>query len=99
MEEELFYEDDFLPFQITQQEFEEAASGLLQQTIDATRQMLLEHLNQQPELILLTGGASKMPMVKKALEEALPQFKDRIIYFRPSRAIRLRRPRASARQK
>lgn len=87
VEEELFYEDDFLPFQITQQEFEEAASGLLQQTIDATRQMLLEHPNQQPELILLTGGASKMPMVKKALEEALPQFKDRIIYFRPSRAI------------
>ena len=75
VEEELFYEDDFLPFQITQQEFEEAASGLLQQTIDATRQMLLEHPNQQPELILLTGGASKMPMVKKALEEALPQFK------------------------
>lgn len=87
VEEELFYEDDFLPFQITQQEFEEAASGLLQQTIDATRQMLLEHPNQQPELILLTGGASKMPMIKKALEEALPQFKDRIIYFRPSRAI------------
>ena len=81
VEEELFYEDDFLPYQITQQEFEEAASGLLQQTIDATRQMLLEHPN------LLTGGASKMPMVKKALEEALPQFKDRIIYFRPSRAI------------
>ncbi len=87
VEEELFYEDDFLPFQITQQEFEEAASGLPQQTIDATQQMLLEHPNQQPELILLTGGASKMPMVKKALEEALPQFKDRIIYFRPSRAI------------
>ena len=37
--------------------------------------------------IVLSGGASKMPMVKKALEEALPQFKDRIIYFRPSRAI------------
>ena len=87
VEEELLYEDDYLTFQITQQEFNEAARGLLMQTIDATRQMLLKHPNQQPELILLTGGASKMPMVKEALEEALPQFKDRIIYFRPSRAI------------
>ena len=86
-EEELFYEDDYLPFQITRQEFEIASRSLLMQTIDATRQMLREHPNQQPELILLTGGASKMPMVKRALEEALPQFKDRIIYFRPSRAI------------
>ena len=87
VEEELFYEDDYLTFQITRQEFEEATRELLQQTIDATRQMLLEHPNQQPELILLTGGASKMPMVKEALEEALPQFKGKIVYFRPSRAI------------
>lgn len=87
VEEELFYEDDYLPFQIKRQEFEAASRALLMQTIDATRRMLLEHPNQQPELILLTGGASKMPMVKQALEEALPQFKDRIIYFRPSRAI------------
>ena len=71
VEEDLFYEDDYLPFQITQQEFAAASRDLLMQTIDATREMLRNHPNQQPELILLTGGASQMPMVKRELEEAL----------------------------
>lgn len=87
VEEDLFYEDDYLPFQITQQEFATASRDLLMQTIDATREMLRNHPNQQPELILLTGGASQMPMVKRELEKALPQFEGKIVYFRPSRAI------------
>lgn len=86
-EPELFYDDDYLSIQVTRSEFEAASRSLLQQTIAATQTMLREHPNQQPDLILLTGGASKMPMVKRALEEALPQFKDKIAYFRPSRAI------------
>lgn len=86
-EAELFYDDDYLPIQVTKAEFEAASKALLTRTITATQELLRDHPKQQPELILLTGGASQMPMVKRALEEALPQYRDKIVYFRPSRAI------------
>lgn len=83
----LFYNDDELSVQVTRSEFETASKDLLMKTIEATKEILNDHPNQQPELILLTGGASKMPMVQRELEAQLPEFKGKIMYFRPSRAI------------
>lgn len=44
----------------------------------------------RPETIVLTGGASKMPMVRRALGEALEPYgygERDIVSFRPSDAI------------
>lgn len=84
---ELFFGDDYIDIPITRREFEEASKDLLMRTIEETKKILQEHPNQKPEIILLTGGASQMPMVQREMEEAFPQYRGKIIYFRPSRAI------------
>lgn len=84
---QLYAGDDYIDMPITRREFEEASRDLLMRTIEETKKILQDHPNQQPEIILLTGGASQMPMVQRKMEKALPQFKNKIIYFRPSRAI------------
>jgi molecular chaperone DnaK (HSP70) len=86
-EPELVYNDDYLSAHVTREEFEAASRELLMKTIHATREILNDHPNQQPEFILLTGGASQMPMVQRELQAALPKFKGKIEFFRPSRAI------------
>ena len=86
-EPEVLYNDDFLSAYVTRSEFETASRDLLMKTITATKEILNDHLNQQPEFILLTGGASQMPMVQRELEAQLPKYKGKIVYFRPSRAI------------
>lgn len=72
---------------ITRNEFENASKDLLARTIAATKEILDEHRNQTPEMILLSGGASQMPMVQRELERNFPQFKGKIISHRPSEAI------------
>lgn len=84
---QLYVGDDYIDMPITRREFEEASKDLLMRTIEETRKILQDHPNQKPEIILLTGGASQMPMVQREMENAFPQYKGKIIYFRPSRAI------------
>ena len=84
---QLYAGDDYIDIPITRREFEEASKDLLMRTIEETRKILQDHPNQKPEIILLTGGASQMPMVQREMENAFPQYKGKIIYFRPSRAI------------
>lgn len=84
---QLYVGYDYIDIPITRREFEEASRKLLMKTIEETRKILQNHQNQKPEIILLTGGASQMPMVQRELEKELPQYKGKIVYFRPSRAI------------
>ncbi|MBO4699566.1 Hsp70 family protein [bacterium] len=86
-EPEILFENEYISVEVTRKEFEKASVDLLQRTIVATLKIIEDHPNQQPELILLTGGASQMPMVKQALESVLPQFRGKIECHRPSRAI------------
>ncbi len=72
---------------VTRAEFERVAMPLVQKTIDETRQMLNNHINQKPDIILLTGGASRMPIVMREMERAFPEYKGRIKTFRPSMSI------------
>ncbi len=88
VEVELLYNNEYLSISITREEFEEASSTLLMRTIEATKKMFEGHSNQKPETIILTGGASQMPMVERALEKAFPEYKeDKIKISNPSRAI------------
>lgn len=86
-EPEIEYSEDYVSVTVTRSEFEAQSSGLLERTIEKTRKILADHIHQQPELILLTGGASQMPMVQKAMEKAFPQFAGKIKQYRPSKAI------------
>jgi molecular chaperone DnaK (HSP70) len=81
--------NEFIDIPITRKEFEDAfkAKKLIDRTIAETRSILQEHSNLKPEFILLTGGASQMPMVKEALEREFPEYRRKIISYRPSRAI------------
>ncbi|MCD7749518.1 MAG: Hsp70 family protein [Oscillospiraceae bacterium] len=87
IEPELEYNDDYVFCHVTREEFESKALGLVMQTVEKTKAFLEKHPQQQPGLVLLTGGASQMPLVQKKLREALPQYKDKVIFFRPSKAI------------
>ena len=70
---------------VTRAEFEKATEDLVIQTVDQVRDMLGS--NPNVDVILLTGGASQMPMIRQALVRAFPAYKDRIVAHRPSRAI------------
>ena len=72
---------------VTRQEFESRAMPLVQKTIDETRRMLGEFKGKAPELIVLTGGASQMPMIQRELEKAFPNYKGKVAMYRPSKAI------------
>lgn len=84
---QLLIDGDYLDVSVTRTEFEAASKELLMQTVLATKEILQDHANQKPKVILLTGGASQMPMVQEALKRELPEYRDKIVYFRPSRAI------------
>lgn len=78
---------DYIDIPITRREFEEASKSLINRTIKETRDMIDDHKNQRPEIILLTGGASQMPIVKNTLEREFPEYRGKIVFHRPSKAI------------
>lgn len=91
-----FYEGSFnargsyVSYEVTRDEFERAARPLMERATKKVRDLLdrfREHNGKMPGTLVLTGGASQMPMVRSALEAAIPELADRIAFFRPSRAI------------
>lgn len=72
---------------VTRQEFERAARPLLERTLDSVRKMLADYKGKRPEMLVLTGGSSQMPMVREALLKAFPEFEGKVQLYRPSRAI------------
>lgn len=80
---------EMVTLEITREEFESEAASLMKQTIDETRRFLTDYSGKgpAPEMIVLTGGSSHMPMVQRELEKAFPQFAGKVQLFRPSRAI------------
>ncbi len=82
-------EEQTLETTITRARFEEISSPLLQRTLAMTAEMLAfadqEHI--RVDRIILTGGASQMPMVRRSLQELVG---DRFTIeepYQPSRAI------------
>ena len=78
---------DFYDFTVTRAEFEKATKDLLDITIDRTRKILENNNISNPDIILLTGGASQMPMIEEALENNFPEYKGKIESHKPQKAI------------
>lgn len=76
-----------LDISVTRNEFERVVMPLVQKTIDETKRMLNTHINQKPDIILLTGGASQMPIVMREMEKAFPNYKGKIKSYKPSMSI------------
>ena len=81
---QIFTANGPLDISITRTEFERVVMPLVQKTIDETRRMLNNHANQKPYIILLTGGASQMPIIMREMEKAFPDYKGRIKIHKPS---------------
>lgn len=69
--------------------FEELGLGRVNETVELVQKLLAEAERKgcKADAIVLTGGASRMRMVRRALEEAFPEYKDKIELFRPSTAV------------
>lgn len=84
----IFLPDGTFMDMITRAEFEEASKDLVEITVNMVKEALKPiHGKEAPAHIVLTGGASSMPMAKEALEKALPDYKGRIHQHLPSKAI------------
>ena len=68
------YDGDHTRIELTQEEFESETQDLVQQTLDFVDQ-LLNDANvsaDQVDTVLLVGGSTLMPMIKKAVESVFP---------------------------
>lgn len=81
-------DDDFCNVEITRERFEELTQHLLFQTLELVQNVLDEAVSSGIKIdgIVLSGGASKMPMVKKGLEQ-LVEGEYPIVLYRPSEAV------------
>ena len=79
---------DYIDIEITRAEFEKASEKYLQDMINLTNKILADNPSSNPKYIILTGGSSQMPMIKKAIKKAFPSFSDdQIVDYRPTKAI------------
>ena len=81
-------DDDYCEFDITRERFEEITEHLLLQTLDLVQKVLdeSESAGIKIDAIVLSGGASQMPMVKNGLIE-LVEDEYPIALYRPSEAV------------
>ena len=84
---EIPYGDEYLYLQLTRKEFEEASKDKVKMMMDEVRAMLKGNISRKPERIILTGGASQMPMIQEALNREFPEFRGKIVSHRVDRAI------------
>lgn len=81
-------EDDFCDVEITRERFENLTQHLLFQTLELVQNVLDEATSNGIKIdgIVLSGGASKMPMIKNGLEQ-LVEGEYPIVLYRPSEAV------------
>ncbi len=81
-------DDEFCDVEITRQRFEELTQHLLFQTLELVQNVLDEATSSGIKIdgIVLSGGASKMPMIKEGLEQ-LVEGEYPIVLYRPSEAV------------
>ena len=73
---------------ITQQEFHTRARPLINRTLDVLDHVLHLQNVPTPEVIVLTGGQSQMPLIREMLLQRFKNFRpDQVVAYSPQRAI------------
>ena len=76
-------------FSVTRDEFYENSEHLIDETIEETEKLIAyaKENNITVDSILLSGGASQMPAIKSRIEEVFPEFKDKVLLYKPHTAV------------
>jgi len=81
-------EGEPIDIEITREEYEAKVRDLIRRTVNCTASLLEQPGVPRPDLILLTGGQSQMPLIKQMLMQAFPSFApDQFIIYKPQQAI------------
>lgn len=81
---------EYYDIRISREDFEHKTKDLLDRTIACMKELLTRHPKARPSRIVLTGGASQMPMVRRAVEAAFGEgtsYDAKVVQYRPSKAI------------
>ena len=86
--QQILVKGEYLEVEVTQARFEELSQHLMFQTLELVQNVLEESEANGITVqgIVLSGGASKMPMVKRSLE-ALVEGAMPVVLYRPSEAV------------
>ena len=84
--------DDTVELELTREEFENAPRvvEMLTQMTGKARELLANPNQPRPDIIVLTGGSCRMPMIREALIKALPEYAksiESIREYNPEKAI------------
>lgn len=101
--QQILVKGEYLEVEVTQARFEELSQHLMFQTLELVQNVLEESEANDITVqgIVLSGGASKMPMVKRNLE-AMVEGAMPVVLYRPSEAVSYgaaRSPMASSRRR
>ena len=89
---------ELIDFDLKQQEFERLTEGLLKRAMivveDALKFASADKTTSMPAItkesidkVVLVGGSSRMPQIKKAIQTAFPEFQDKILLKDPDYSI------------
>ena len=81
--------DESYPLEISRSRFEELSRPLLEETLQCVQNVYKQATEQNVKIdaVILSGGASQMPMVKKALEQLFQEKHIPVIFHRPHMAV------------
>ena len=73
--------------EIKRSDFEARIRPVIQKTVDLVEQTMKNPACPKIDRIVLTGGSSQIPLVKRMLQERFPAYRDKIGSHNPSKAI------------
>ncbi len=79
--------DDEIIAPVTRAEFEKEAAPLVERMIAMVKNVLQKNADITIDYMVLTGGASQMPIVERMFKESFPAYKDKICFHMSSKAI------------
>lgn len=76
-----------LDIAVRREEYEKVVSDMVNRIADTLAKLMNEAKEHKPDAIILTGGQSQMPLIRKRLAERFPEYKDKIMNWKPQQAI------------
>lgn len=79
--------DEDVDIELTRSKFEELTADLMDQIIAKIQDAFNTPNLPTPDVIVITGGASRMPMVERRIKERFPNYKNKVDCHKPGEAI------------